>query len=661
MSLVQGKCKKGFTPNLFRGSGVLKFFSNDFLFYRGLFLLAFLFLSSCSNDDSKSSSRSGNVDTTKDICPAGKVLSEGSSEPCRLPEKGHYADGGEEKACTDISNKGDWSDTPEGGLAEDKCPFTCKSGYVQDESERACKTPPTGKYGDAQGAEQACTGNITNGTLGGQAVSVTRANACPFTCKSGYVQDESGRACNLPSQGKYGDAQGAEQPCTGNIENGNLGGQAVSVTDATACPFTCTSGYVKDGTLRTCNLPSQGKYADADGVEQPCQGGNITNGTLGGQAVSVTDATACPFTCKSGYVKDGTLRACNLPPKGKYADTQGVAQDCTAISGAQNSFDDWEQSTTPVASATACPFTCESGYVKSGRACNFPSKGKYVNAKGKEKPCSPIDDSAWSANTGPLNSDACPFTCTGGKTKGSSSRTCDDPSLGFWYNSGTKTACNPISHRKAWLPSQTALTTDACDFTCKAGYKKVNSGGTRACQVPAPGKYIKTNGTEGNCTPITNKLAWVEGPADSATACDFTCTAGYEKHERKCRTPLPGHYADNGTAEDCTPIANSIWATNTAPVTTKTACAFDCKAGFTKASGANPSCTLSSGHFIAGDGTAKPCGTAPDSSTGWAPDQSVDQKSNCVFQCATGREVSGTGEGGSAPWRGVILRRLSTG
>ena len=44
----------------------------------------------------------------KDICAEGEVLSEESSKECRLPQKGHYADGDDEKACTDISNKGDW-------------------------------------------------------------------------------------------------------------------------------------------------------------------------------------------------------------------------------------------------------------------------------------------------------------------------------------------------------------------------------------------------------------------------------------------------------------------------------------------------------------------------------------------------------------------------
>ena len=48
--------------------------------------------------------------------------------------------------------RGIGSDTPEGGIAEDKCPFTCKSGYVKDESGRACKLPSQGKYADAQGA-----------------------------------------------------------------------------------------------------------------------------------------------------------------------------------------------------------------------------------------------------------------------------------------------------------------------------------------------------------------------------------------------------------------------------------------------------------------------------------------------------------------------------
>ena len=31
-----------------------------------------------------------------------------------------------------------------------------------------------------------------------------------------------------------------------------------------------------------------------------------------------------------------------------------------------------------VNSADGCGFTCNTGFLKSGRACNFPRKGKYV-------------------------------------------------------------------------------------------------------------------------------------------------------------------------------------------------------------------------------------------------------------------------------------------
>ena len=64
---------------------------------------------------------------------------------CRLPASGHYADSdGKEVPCKNIENKTEgWLPTPEEGLAEDACPFTCNKYHIkiEDSGKRACNLP----------------------------------------------------------------------------------------------------------------------------------------------------------------------------------------------------------------------------------------------------------------------------------------------------------------------------------------------------------------------------------------------------------------------------------------------------------------------------------------------------------------------------------------
>ena len=506
-----------------------------------LIFLGLFFLSACSGGGSSDSSSTDASNGNTVECEAGMVAGQ---EECRLPASGHYANSdGEEVPCKDIENKTEgWLPTPEEGLAEDACPFTCNKYHIK-------------------------------------------------------IEDSGKRACNLPNPGHYADAQGENAPCTGT---------AIPLSDR-----------------------------------------------IGGQAVEVTVSNQCPFTCKGGYVKKGPGRSCDIPDKGKYANAQGGEASCNPITEDTGGFKNFENNTGAVTSATGCPFSCNTGFTKNGvrRACRFPSPGKYADVQGREQNCDPISNSNWASNTRAVPTvDGCEFTCTGNTIKDTQGgRTCNPPGAGVYYRNGnTETACTHIPNRQRWIAPTGRLTTDTCDFDCKAGYKKVR----RACNAPTPGKYLQAGGSEGSCSPIPNRASWVESPATTADGCDFTCSAGFEKHGRTCRSPESGKWVDSGIVKDCTVIPHSTWTTNTAAVTSATGCAFSCVTGFTKniATPSSPSCDLPRGHFIAGDKTAKTCGGRPATSTGWITDQSVQsvsQKGDCAFECATGRAKSGTGSGGS--------------
>ena len=69
----------------------------------------------------------------------------------------------------------------------------------------------------------------------------------------------------------------------------------------------CAIGYLGNTYTEGCRAPSPGKYVDASRTEQDCD--DISNSvSVGGKAEPFVTATTCPFTCDDGYLRDG--RAC---------------------------------------------------------------------------------------------------------------------------------------------------------------------------------------------------------------------------------------------------------------------------------------------------------------------------------------------------------------
>ena len=478
------------------------------------------------------------------------------------------------------------------------------------------------------------------------------SNVSTLECERGKVRDKEATGCRLPQKGHYASSSGEESPCT-DIPNKEawLETPAESLVED-KCPFTCKAYYIKDEQTRGCNPPAERQYIDAGGAVRGCTDSIENSAVIGGQAVAVNTSDQCPFTCKPGYVKDSGARTCKIPLKGKYANALGVAVACDAIEGERGGFEDFKENIWPVDTADGCNFTCNAGYKKDevARTCVYPDSGKYVDAQGEQQDCPEISNSVWVTANKPVSlASECVFSCTGDALLNSLSWTCDLPGVSFWYdpsNAGKETLCTPIQNQKGWLPSSsgTPLTSDSCDFACRSGYKKGTS--PRACSPPTEGTYVQADCiSEAPCLDISNKQAWVEGPADSETSCDFTCLSGFEKYERTCRSPLPGFWVDAGVVKPCDPIAKSDWSANTGAVTSATGCAFSCKSGFTES---GRSCNLPADSFIAIDGTAQSCGDAPESSMGWVADQSgVSRQEDCKFVCDTGRTVTGKGSSGS--------------
>ena len=188
-----------------------------------------------------------------------------------------------------------------------------------------------------------------------------------------------------------------------------------------------------------CRLPKTGHFANEAGEEEACTPiENITDGTntkeglrlfLPNTAPLAEDA--CPFKCVAGFVASSSERTCEIPPSGEYADGDGVAQGCSAITGAV-----WEENTGPVTHPNECAFSCTTG-----------TKTLSVD----------VND--------------------GGSTTSVSARLCLEGNQGLWNDDPndvtSEKSCRPIEYQSGWVtPSGALPTTDVCDYTCQMGYLK---------------------------------------------------------------------------------------------------------------------------------------------------------------------------------------------
>ena len=231
-----------------------------------------------------------------------------------------------------------------------------------------------------------------------------------------------------------------------------------------------------------CRLPKTGHFANEAGEEEACTPiENITDGTNPKEGLGLflpntapLAEDACPFKCVAGSVASSSDRTCEIPSVGKYIDADGVAQDCSTITGAT-----FEENTGPVDHPNKCAFFCTTGHKDSVDVVD-------VN--------------------------------NGGSTTSVSARLCvEGNQQGLWNDNPGDAAsakfCRPIAYQSGWVtPSGALPTTDVCDYTCQAGYLKLD----RQCTTPEAGKYVQSNGTLGGFAllplPMESLSKWMVFP-----------------------------------------------------------------------------------------------------------------------------------------------------
>ncbi len=118
-----------------------------------------------------------------------------------------------------------------------------------------------------------------------------------------------------------------------------------------------------------------------------------------------------------------------------------------------------------------------------------------------------------------------------------------DYRCGIWFHMGNPTpdgmkntdckACSPITNQRDWRSNGK---NDDCDFSCKAGFKKVG----RTCTACEVGTYT-TDGTVANsCASCTNKPANAHYTTNgiNANACQWACDAGYYNVGWACKKAI---------------------------------------------------------------------------------------------------------------------------
>ncbi len=244
---------------------------------------------------------------------------------------------------------------------------TCNAGFDNDEDSTQCQTTAANYYSPANDKTRtACP--TTPHSSATTTTGLSSAKGC-YNCDGGYLKNTASNTCEVPSKGKYVNASGNEQSCSD--PGGTVGGfetflnNTEGVSNATGCNFSCKSGFVKNTATFTCNIPDTGKYADSSGDEQSC---DDPTGDEGGfneflaNTEAVSSAAGCGFTCNTGFLK--SVRACNFPRKGKYVDA-GIEKSCNNPAGTTGGFNEFSDNTKGVSSARGCNFSCKSGYVKS--------------------------------------------------------------------------------------------------------------------------------------------------------------------------------------------------------------------------------------------------------------------------------------------------------
>ena len=258
---------------------------------------------------------------------------------------------------------------------------------------------------------------------------------------------------------------------------------------------------------------------------------------------------------------------------------------------------------------------------------------------------------------------ACDFICKPGffKVNTESKRACEVPEPGKWVSNGVQKECSfngQREHFESWEQNpDSGLSTDTCAFTCHLSYTKRTSENEilKDCVLPKQSYFINSNNEKKSCGIAPDNGDWLASQpkhVKRAEDCVFNCNDGYTKGDSLChKSKKPCFHIENGKTlgnghRYYNPILQDYGVCDI-----KTCIAGYDNDGFILGYSSENKCKRTGPNLFSPSDTHKgyKCGTPPEHGNWLSTPQptTVERKEDCVFTCATGYTVQGTGYGGS--------------
>ena len=523
--------------------------------------------------------------STCTACSTGKYKSANSNATsCTAAGSGYYVSttgATAQSACTSWRANTNTNGAT-GSTGTSAC--VCKAGYYLNGS--TCTACSTGKYKSANSNATSCTAASsgyyvsTTGATSQSACTSWRANtntngatgststsAC--VCKAGYYLN--GSACTACAAGKYKSANSNATSCS----NVNANCYTTGTGSTTACPSSCPSnssspagsdsqddcscnaGYGGDARTSSCTICSPGYYKSSAGNTScsMCSAGNYcTGGTHIADCPAGTYGTSnyetsseCTGKCEAGTYSTGGQVACtvctNKPANSSYTSATGNT-------------------------SSSCPWSCNTGFQKNsaGTACEAKTyscaAGQYLSGTScVECPCGyKCPGGTWTYNGGTQGR----TQCSGGTYSAKGAASCTGVSTGYYAAAGacSQTACTNKPTNSAYSGGASS---NACPWTCSAGYFGSSANGDTSCSNCGKGYYCTGGATRVSCPAGT----YGSTVNLKTAACTDKCAAGT--------------YSTGG-ATSCTNCSNKPTNSSYTSATgnTSASCPWSCNTGYSK-------------------------------------------------------------------------------
>ena len=355
-------------------------------------------------------------------------------------------------------------------------------------------------------------------------------SAAPFASAACGPGGTCGIACNAGRDDCDGDAlNGCETDLTANDANcGGCGAVCAATAGTTAacadsvCTRTCAGGLLDcDGDL------SNG--CEVNPVADPLHCGTCAACASVPGATASCSAGACSFGCTTDF-RDCDLVAangCEVDVRTSAANCGGCGMACTAPAHA-----------TPNCAGRACGFDCVAPFADcdglAGNGCEVDTSADPAHCGACLTGC-PVRARATSTCT----SSVCGYSCIAPASD------CDGlPSNGCEIDTSTDPSHCSVCATVCTTPTNAAPTCDAsaCGYTCIAPFADCDGLPGNGCERSTLADLANCGGCDTLCLVPANAT-----PTCAASACGFTCAAGFADCDR-----LPGNGCESALASSLT-------------------------------------------------------------------------------------------------------------